>query len=114
MIHKLRLCASPEDPFEWVDCRAQIRCRAISPLWPQETDEPVVRQALEIRELPRCKPHAISWLSRLRRLRRLFGSGDRSKAAALKHCSPHLLRDIGLLDDRHASHLLRDDVLFRR
>ena len=70
-----------------------------------------MRQALEIRELPRCEPRAIGWLGRLRT--RLFGSGDRSKVAALQHCSPHLLRDIGLLDDRHANHLLRDGV-FRR
>ena len=71
-----------------------------------------MRQALGIRELPHCEPRALGWFGRLRI--RLFGSGDRSKAAALQHCSPHLLRDIGLLDDRHAKHLLRDDLLFRR
>jgi hypothetical protein len=71
-----------------------------------------MRQTFEICEFPRCKPRAIGWLGRLRI--RLFGSGDRGKVAALQHCSPHLLRDIGLLDDRHANHLLRDGVLFRR
>ena len=52
------------------------------------------------------------WFGRLRG--RLFGWNHQQKVTALRHCSPHFLRDIGLLDDRRANRLLRDDVLFRR
>jgi hypothetical protein len=44
----------------------------------------------------------------------LFKPRDRQKAVALRDCSRHLLRDIGLLDDRRGSTSLRDDVMFRR
>ncbi len=69
-----------------------------------------MRQALETR--PRREPLWAGWLGRLRI--RLFGSRDRKKITALDHCSRHFLRDIGLLDDRRANHLLRDDAFFRR
>jgi len=69
-------------------------------------------QAIEFTKLPACAGPRATWLGRLRA--RLFGSGDRKKIVALQHCSPHLLRDIGLWDDQRASHLLRDDRLFRR
>jgi len=44
----------------------------------------------------------------------LFEPRARQKTVALRDCSRHLLRDIGLLDDRRASTLLRDDLMFRR
>jgi uncharacterized protein YjiS (DUF1127 family) len=67
-----------------------------------------MRQVVEIRRLP-ATPRAVpGWLARL------FQIGERRKVAALRHCSRHLLRDIGLLDDRCASDLLRDDVMLRR
>jgi hypothetical protein len=68
-----------------------------------------MKQAIEIRGLPR--PGG-GWLAHLRI--RLFGSGDQKKATELRHCSRHLLRDIGLLDDRRASRLLCDDAFYRR
>jgi hypothetical protein len=71
-----------------------------------------MRQALEISRVPSCQGPHIGWLGRLRL--RLFGSEDRKRITQLQHCSPHFLRDIGLLDDRRANDLLRDDVLFRR
>ena len=70
-----------------------------------------MRQALEIRRLPLRHALASGWLARVRAW--LFGLGDRQKITALRHCSPHFLRDIGLLDDRCANRLLRDDVMFR-
>jgi hypothetical protein len=70
-----------------------------------------MRQALEIRDLPPCKPPAIGWLGRLRIW--LFGSGGHDKVAALRHCSPHLLRDIGLAEDVQSNHLLREHNLRR-
>jgi hypothetical protein len=71
-----------------------------------------MRQVVEIRGLPLPARSAPTWLGRLRAW--LPGTGDRQKAIALRSCSRHLLRDIGLLDDRHANVLLRDDVMFRR
>jgi len=71
-----------------------------------------MRQVLEIRDVPPCEPPAIGWLARLRAW--LFALGDRQKTIALRGCSRHLLRDIGLLDDRRGSDLLRDDLMFRR
>jgi hypothetical protein len=71
-----------------------------------------MRQALEVSRLPRCQAPQLGWLGRLRV--RLFGSNDQKRIIQLQHCSPHFLRDIGLLDDRRANDLLRDDVLFRR
>jgi hypothetical protein len=44
----------------------------------------------------------------------LFKPRDRQKPVALRDCSRHLLRDIGLLDDRRGNALLRDDLMFRR
>jgi hypothetical protein len=50
----------------------------------------------------------------LGRLRlRLFGA-EGASIAQLDRCSDHLLRDIGLLDDRRGNALLRDDLMFRR
>ena len=54
---------------------------------------------------------ATGWIGRLRT--RLFGSRDRKDLADFRHCSEHMLRDIGLLDDRRGNRLLRDHVLFR-
>jgi hypothetical protein len=71
-----------------------------------------MRQSLGIRRLPLRYALASGWLARLRAW--LFGSGNRQKISALRDCSPHFLRDIGLLDDRRANRLLRDDVMFRR
>ena len=71
-----------------------------------------MRQVIDIRKLPLCEPPRLSWLGRIRA--RFLGSGERKNITALRHCSPHFLRDIGLLDDQRANHLLGDDVLFRR
>ena len=71
-----------------------------------------MRQAVEIRKLPLCEAPGTTWLSRL--WARFFRSGDRKTIIPLQHCSPHFLRDIGLLDDRCANRLLRDESLFRR
>lgn len=67
-----------------------------------------MRQVIGIRGLPASPRSVTGWLARL------FESGERRKVAALRHCSRHLLRDIGLLDDRRGSELLRDDVMLRR
>jgi hypothetical protein len=67
--------------------------------------------ALEIRKVPPCEAPTASWIGRLRA--RLFGASDRQKLVALRHCSQHFLRDIGLSDDVHGNGLLRDEV-FRR
>jgi hypothetical protein len=70
-----------------------------------------MRQVLDIcgNPLPaRCAP---TWLGRLRRW--LFEPRDRHRAIALRDCSRHLLRDIGLLDDRRGSAFLRDDAMWR-
>jgi hypothetical protein len=71
-----------------------------------------MRQVLEIRRLPLPARSAPTWAGRLYAW--LFGPRDLQKAFALRDCSRHLLRDIGLLDDRRANSLLRDDVMFRR
>ena len=71
-----------------------------------------MRQVIEIGRNPLCKASSASWFGRLSAV--LFGSADQHKIFALRHCSRHLLRDIGLLDDRRASALLRDERLFRR
>jgi hypothetical protein len=71
-----------------------------------------MRQVIDIRKLPLCEPPRLSWLGRLRA--RFFGSGERKAITSLQHCSPHFLRDIGLLDDERASRLLQDHYLFRR
>jgi hypothetical protein len=67
-----------------------------------------MRHVVEIRSLPAAPRTPSGWIARL------FQIGERRKVAALRHCSRHLLRDIGLLDDRHANALLRDDVMLRR
>ena len=71
-----------------------------------------MRQVIEIRRLPLPARSAPTGLSRLRAW--LFRPRDRQKTVALRDCSRHLLRDIGLLDDRSANALLRDDLMFRR
>jgi hypothetical protein len=71
-----------------------------------------MRQVIDIRKLQLCEPPRLSWLGRVRA--RFFGSGERKSVIALQDCSPHFLRDIGLLDDRRANRLLRDHTLFRR
>ncbi len=71
-----------------------------------------MKQVLEIRRLPLRARAAPTWLDRLRGW--LFEPSNRHKTVALRDCSRHLLRDIGLLDDRSASTLLRDDLMFRR
>jgi uncharacterized protein YjiS (DUF1127 family) len=68
-----------------------------------------MRQVVEIRRLPLPAP---TWLGRLRAW--LFEARGRQKTVALRGCSRHLLRDIGLLDDRRSNELLRDEVMFRR
>ena len=75
-------------------------------------------QAVECHGLPQraargteSAARATGWLGRLRT--RLFGSRDRKDLADFRHCSEHMLRDIGLLDDRRGNRLLRDHVLFR-
>jgi hypothetical protein len=70
-----------------------------------------MRQVVEIRELPRCDTTEIGLWGRLRL--RVFGS-EGARIAQLDRCSDHLLRDIGLLDDRRGHALLRDDLMFRR
>jgi hypothetical protein len=67
-----------------------------------------MRQVVEIRRLPAAPRTVPGWLARL------FQTGEQQKVAALRQCSRHLLRDIGLLDDRRANDLLRDDVMLRR
>lgn len=111
-IHKVALCFTPEDRFEGGECRGQIHQRRISQPWPLETDEWVMRQAIDIRRVPAAPRTRSGWLDRLQDW--LFGPSERRKVAALRHCSRHLLRDIGLLDDRRANGLLRDDVMLRR
>ena len=71
-----------------------------------------MRQVVEIRRLPLPARTAPTWLGRLRAW--LFAPSERRKTIALRDCSRHLLRDIGLLDDRRGNALLRDDVLLRR
>jgi hypothetical protein len=71
-----------------------------------------MRQMVEIRRLPLPAQPAPTVLSRLRAW--LFAPGERQKTIALRDCSPHLLRDIGLLDDRRGNALLRDGVMLRR
>jgi hypothetical protein len=71
-----------------------------------------MRQVIEIRRLPLPAHAAPTGLGRLRAW--LFRPRDPQKAVALRDCSRHLLRDIGLLDDRSANALLRDDLMFRR
>ena len=79
----------------------------------------VMTQAVECHGLPQRTAHeaeraarGTGWLGRL--LVRVFGSSDRKNLGDLRLCSEHVLRDIGLLDDRHGNRLLRDHVLFRR
>jgi hypothetical protein len=67
---------------------------------------------VEINRLPQFQAPRLGWLGRLRI--RLFGSDDQKRVTELHQCSAHFLRDIGLLDDRRANRLLRDDALFRR
>ena len=71
-----------------------------------------MRQVLDISGLPQCQAPRTGWLGRLRAW--LFAPGDRQKTIALRDCSRHLLRDIGLLDDRRGNALLRDDAMLRR
>ena len=71
-----------------------------------------MRQVIEIRRLPLPARAVPTWLGRLRAC--LFKPRDRQKTVALRDCSRHFLRDIGLLDDRRANALLRDDLMFRR
>lgn len=71
-----------------------------------------MRQVIEIRGLPAARRTVPGWLARLRAW--LSEAGERRKVASLRHCSRHLLRDIGLLDDRRGNSLLRDDVMLRR
>ena len=71
-----------------------------------------MRQVVEIRRLPLPARSAPTWAGRLHAW--LFEARDRQKTVALRDCSRHLLRDIGLLDDRSANALLRDDLMFRR
>ncbi|HJR22815.1 MAG TPA: hypothetical protein VJ822_14395 [Dongiaceae bacterium] len=53
----------------------------------------------------------MGWLGRLRA--RLFGSGDRAQLVALRHCSSHVLRDIGLSEHLASNRLLQDHHLRR-
>ncbi len=71
-----------------------------------------MRQVFEIPGVRLCEAPPNTWLGRLRA--RFFRSGDRKTIIPLQHCSRHFLRDIGLLDDRRANRLLRDESLFRR
>jgi hypothetical protein len=71
-----------------------------------------MRQVVEIRRLPLPARSAPTLLGRLSAW--LFKAGDRQKTVALRDCSRHLLRDIGLLDDRRGNTQLRDDLMFRR
>ena len=71
-----------------------------------------MRQVVEIRRLRLPARAAPTWAGRLRAW--LLKPHDQQKVVALRDCSRHLLRDIGLLDDRSANTLLRDDVMFRR
>jgi len=71
-----------------------------------------MRQVVDIHELPLPTRAAPTWLGRLRAW--LFKRGNRQRTVALRGCSRHLLRDIGLLDDRRSDALLRDDLMFRR
>ena len=71
-----------------------------------------MRQVVENCGLPLATQPAPTWLGRINAW--LFAARDRQKAAALHNVSRHLLRDIGLLDDRRGSDLLRDETMFRR
>jgi uncharacterized protein YjiS (DUF1127 family) len=72
----------------------------------------VMRQVIENCGLPLPTQPAPTWLGRINAW--LFATRDRQKAAALHTVSGHLLRDIGLLDDRRGNALLRDETMFRR
>jgi uncharacterized protein YjiS (DUF1127 family) len=71
-----------------------------------------MKQVIEIRRLPLPARSAPTLLGRLRAW--LFEPGNRHRTVALRDCSRHLLRDIGLLDDRRGNALLCDDLMFRR
>ena len=71
-----------------------------------------MRQVVEIRRLPLPARSAPTLLGRLRAW--LFEPHATQKPIALRDCSQHLLRDIGLLDDRRGNTRLRDDLMFRR
>ena len=71
-----------------------------------------MKQVIEIRRLPLPAHSSTTWAGRLRAW--LFEPSRRRKTVVLRDCSRHLLRDIGLLDDRSANALLRDDLMFRR
>jgi hypothetical protein len=68
-------------------------------------------QAVESCRLPSCQPRTTGWLGQLRA--RLFGSGDHRQLVALRHCSPHVLRDIGLSENPEVNRLLQDHHLRR-
>jgi hypothetical protein len=70
-----------------------------------------MRQAVERCGIPPCQPAALGWLGRLRAM--LFGSRDRRQLIALRHCSPHFLRDIGLSENPEINRLLQDHHLRR-
>ncbi len=69
-----------------------------------------MRQALEINR-PQCRAPRLGWVGRLRA--RLFGAGDSAQLVALRHCSAHFLRDIGLSEYPEANRLLQDHHLRR-
>lgn len=70
-----------------------------------------MRQALEFDSLPHRRIPRIGWLGRLRA--RFFVSGDSAQLVALRHCSAHFLRDIGLSECPEANRLLQDHHLRR-
>jgi uncharacterized protein YjiS (DUF1127 family) len=70
-----------------------------------------MRQGVEIRRLPLRPRTAPTWLGRLYAW--LFETRDRQKTIALRHCSPHLLRDIGLTENLRSNHLLREHNFLR-
>lgn len=70
-----------------------------------------MRQAFETCRLPTAQPRQTGWLERLHA--RFFASGARRRLVALRHCSPHLLRDIGLSERPQINRLLQDHQLRR-
>jgi uncharacterized protein YjiS (DUF1127 family) len=70
-----------------------------------------MRQALGISSLPQCQAPSTGWLGRLRAW--LSDRDNRKRIAALENFSPHLLRDIGLMQDVRSTDLSQEHHTLR-